>query len=329
LESKTALDKINKIYQFHQLLRNRKSPVSKAIIMQQLECSRATADRIIREMRDYLKAPIDFDFEFKGYKYSDENYELPGLWFSSDEILALLTMQKLLTEVGSGILDQQIAPLRKRIEGILASAHVKTDDMHRIRILTMAIRKPEAKHFQVVATALLRRNVLKIVYHSRGADNQTVRKISPQRLIHYRDNWYLDAWCHERNALRSFAVDRIKEVNNSDQSAINIPDEELDNHFAEGYGIFSGRAIHTAVLRFTPERARWIAEEQWHPKQQGNFLEDGRYELHIPYADSRELVMDILRHVPDVEVVSPQLLINEVKLKLRAGLNSISATLCD
>ena len=60
------------------------------------------------------------------------------------------------------------------------------------------------------------------------------------------------------------------------------------------------------MLRFTPKRARWVADEHWHPQQQGRFLEDGRYELRIPYADPRELVMDILRHGADVEVVSPR-----------------------
>lgn len=297
--------------------------------MSHLECSRATVDRLIREMRDDLQAPIVFDYELRGYIYTKDDFELPGLWFSANEIFALLTMQKLMDEIGVGMLNQKIAPLKAKIEHILKSAHINIDELHRIRILAMALRKPKMSHFQVIADALLTRKDINIVYHSRSDDVRTTRKISPQRLVHYRDNWYLDAWCHERNALRSFAVDRIKEIKSSNQSATNISDEELDNHFAEGYGIFSGRTINTAVLRFTPERARWIAEEQWHPKQQGDFLEDGRYELHIPYADSRELVMDILRHVPDVEVVSPQLLLNEVKLKLLAGLNSIGADPCN
>lgn len=323
------MDKLNKIYQLHHLLRDRRTPISRTSIMSHLECSRATVDRLIREMRDDLQAPIVFDYELRGYIYTKDDFELPGLWFSANEIFALLTMQKLMDEIGVGMLNQKIAPLKAKIEHILKSAHINIDELHRIRILAMALRKPKMSHFQVIADALLTRKDINIVYHSRSDDVRTTRKISPQRLVHYRDNWYLDAWCHERNALRSFAVDRIKEIKSSNQSATNISDEELDNHFAEGYGIFSGRTINTAVLRFTPERARWIAEEQWHPKQQGDFLEDGRYELHIPYADSRELVMDILRHVPDVEVVSPQLLLNEVKLKLLAGLNSIGADPCN
>jgi len=71
-----------------------------------------------------------------------------------------------------------------------------------------------------------------------------------------------------------------------------------------------------AVLRFTKERARWVAEEVWHPEQQGKRLEDGGYELRIPYNNPRELVMDVLRYGADVIVMQPQSLIDEVKSQL-------------
>ena len=77
-----------------------------------------------------------------------------------------------------------------------------------------------------------------------------------------------------------------------------------------------------ATLRFTPERARWIAAEQWHPDQQGSWLDDGSYQLRLPYSDSRELVLDILRYGPDVEVIGPKELREEVKKKLLAALEN-------
>lgn len=60
------------------------------------------------------------------------------------------------------------------------------------------------------------------------------------------------------------------------------------------------------VLRFSPDRASWVADERWHPQQVGRFQIDGSYELEVPCRDSRELVMDILRHGPDVEVSHPK-----------------------
>jgi proteasome accessory factor C len=144
--------------------------------------------------------------------------------------------------------------------------------------------------------------------------------VSPQRVTHYRESWYLDAWDESKAALRSFAIDRILRVTPLEQKAMDVAETELDAHYASSYGIFGGRADKLAVLLFTPERARWVAEENWHPEQQGKRLEDGSYELRIPYGDPRELVMDILRHGPHVREIEPQALVDEVKSQLREAL---------
>ncbi len=178
------------------------------------------------------------------------------------------------------------------------------------------------EQIRTVAGALLQRNGLYIDYHARGDDNNSRREISPQRLIHYRDNWYLDAFCHEKNALRSFAVERIRAAKVMPKRCRDVPDIQLNAHYASSYGIFAGAPEHTAVLRFTPERARWVADEHWHPEQQGCFLESGSYELCIPYSDPRELLMDILKYGPDVEVIEPISLRTAIMQRLQQSLKN-------
>jgi predicted DNA-binding transcriptional regulator YafY len=63
-----------------------------------------------------------------------------------------------------------------------------------------------------------------------------------------------------------------------------------------------------------------VAQERWHSAQQGRFLEDGRYELRVPYRDPRELIMDILKYGADVEVVAPEGLRQAVTAELREAL---------
>ena len=77
----------------------------------------------------------------------------------------------------------------------------------------------------------------------------------------------------------------------------------------------------TGTLRFSPERARWVSLEQWHPAQQGLWLDDGCYELRVPYHDARELVMDILRHGSEVEVIGPPPLRDKVISQLREAIH--------
>lgn len=320
------MDSLQRIYKLHQAISSRRHPVSFQTLQTELECSRATVRRIIAELRLYFDAPLEYSREHNGYHYANEDgqvFELPGLWFSSSQIYALLSVQQLLAQIQPGLLDAQLKPVKERIEKILASNHQGSGELaSRVHILRMTGRNVELACFQIVAGALLQRHSLHIEYHGRGDDKSTSREISPQRLIHYRDNWYLDAWCHTRNALRSFAVERISAAKALPQRCHDIPDAQLDAHYASSYGIFAGEPEHTAVLRFTAERARWVADEHWHPQQQGRYLEDGRYELSIPYSDPRELVMDILKYGPDVEVLAPESLRNAVAERLLQALNN-------
>lgn len=156
--------------------------------------------------------------------------------------------------------------------------------------------------------ALIERRRLRIRYLARTSGESSERVISPQRLTHYRDNWYLDAWCHMRKALRSVALERIAHAERLAALAVRISERDLDRHFASASGIFAGEPKEVTVLRFSPERARWVSEEVWHPRQEGRVLPDGTYELRLPYGDPRELLMDIFRHGAQFEVAVPEVL---------------------
>lgn len=312
------MDRMQRIFKLHQILATHRYPIPRAQLEAELECSRASLTRILAEMRDFFDAPIEFDKEAGGYKYSRDAFELPGLWFTPSELFALSAAQKLLAEAQPGLLDNQLAPLKARIDKLLGQEHLGGGELaRRLRILRMAARQPDTPIFQTVAGATAQRQRLEIAYHGRERNAVSEREISPQRLVHYRDNWYLDAWCHQRKALRNFALDRIRSVKALAKAALDIADADIDAHYRGTYGLFGGPARATAVLRFTPERARWVADERWHPDQQDRWLPDGRFERRLPYADPRELILDILKYGPDVEVAGPADLRAEIAKRLK------------
>lgn len=295
-----------------------------------LEVSRATLKRDLEYLRNRLNAPIVWDRDTGGYRFEQDErvggqYELPGLWFSAEEIHALLTMQHLLANLDAGgLLGPHIQPLMARLTALLGSGRHPAEEIRkRIKLIPLAARPLSLEHFAAIGSALLRRKRLYIGYYAKSSDEVSEREVSPQRLVHYRENWYLDAWCHLREGLRSFAVDGIQRAEILESHARDIPTKTMDAVLGAGYGIFSGQKIAWAKLRFSPERARWVALEQWHPKQRGRLMRNGRYLLEVPYADDRELVMDILRHVPEVEVLAPKSLRDRVAAKLRAGLEKM------
>ncbi|MBI5185597.1 MAG: WYL domain-containing protein [Nitrospinae bacterium] len=320
------MNRLDKIHLFHEILKNSRHPVPRGAIQERLQCSRSTFNRMVDEMRDYLHAPLEFDRERNGWHYGQQEgnpYELPGLWFNLSELYALLVCRQLLSNIEPGFLAPHIDPLRKRIEEILAARRLYPGELERrIRILSMGKRTSAPDSFQTAAQAVLNRKRMNIAYRGRERDVPTEREISPQRLVHYRDNWYLDAWCHLRKDLRSFSVDRIVRAVISGKKAKEIPDARLDAHFAGSYGIFAGKPRGTARLLFTGEAARWVENTQWHPDQTSRHTEKG-YELTIPYSDFRELVPDILRFVPHVRVLSPASLREELRKRLEKGLEGM------
>jgi predicted DNA-binding transcriptional regulator YafY len=167
-----------------------------------------------------------------------------------------------------------------------------------------------------VASALLQRQRLHLRYLTRGRGQVGERDVSPQRLVHYRNTWYLDAWCHRTEGLRRFALDAIEAAETLDTPAQELPLAQVEAEMDTGYGIYAGGRRQWATLHFDATAARWASREEWHPQQQGRWLDDGGYELRLPYVDATELAMDVLRQGEQVRVVSPASLVQAVKQRL-------------
>ncbi|MEY3528659.1 MAG: hypothetical protein RLZZ549_1145, partial [Pseudomonadota bacterium] len=236
-------------------------------------------------------------------------------------------MQHLLANLDtSGLLSPHIAPLMDIVDGILGQSEVSAKELRkRIKVFGMSARKNVLENFEEVGVSLLKRQRLQLSYYSKGKNELTERAVSPQRLIFYRDNWYLDAYCHFRKGLRSFAMDGIRTAHVLEDKATEVPEKELHENFAESYGIFSGKATQRAKLRFTPEKARWVSAETWHGQQVSSFDKAGNYTLEFDYNQDPELVMEIMKHGDGVEVIGPASLKSKVRAELEKALKKYAS----
>lgn len=315
------MDRLDRLQQLHRIWVTHKFPVALSELAKRLECSERTVQRDIDFFRDQFAAPVEYCRQHKGWQYapSADQFELPGLWLTSAELQSLALVTNLLDDLGEGVLGTELKIVEQKLNQLLEAHHISRSGFDRhIKVLPVNHRYMASKTFAKVCEALLKRYQLTAIYKS-YTHQQTERTLSPQTLVYYRENWYLDAWCHLRQELRTFSLARFEQLNVVEQPAEKVPEDVLTEHFTQGYGIFSGKAKHTAKLRFYPEVAREIACQQWHPAQQGEWDGDD-YLLTIPYSDPRELVQDILRHIPNVFVESPVSLRRQVQTRLHAGL---------
>lgn len=313
------MEQLNRALALHRLLLEYRYPVSRAVILERLACSASTFKRLLELLRDSYQAPIVWDRGARGYKYdtTDGRFTLPGVWLSESEAFALLMANRLLQDVQPGLQQQGLARLQARIGDLLGPQWQGQADRLSVESIGRQYVAPEL--FLPLVQALFARRQLRFVYHA-TLHEALPRQVSPQRLCWYRDNWYLLAWCHERAALRLFALSRIAEPLALDDAACERESGELDALFASGYGIFAGNALQLAELRFDPSAAPWVRDVQWHREQRQTIEPSGHIRLRVPYADQRELVRDLLRFSGEVEVLAPASLRHAVISAMRAGL---------
>lgn len=316
------MSEIDRLYSYRTLLTGRRA-VPREEILSRLEISLATFKRDLAKLRDRLNIPVIFDKDLGGYRLelADTRKELPGLWFSQEEVLALMTIQNMIEQLEPGVLGPKLKPLQSRLNEMLSSQGLDAQVLaQRVKLVHAGKRKLTLKKFEAVAQATLNRKKLRIQHFNRQNGETIERIISPQQLVHYRENWYVDAWCHLREGLRNFSIDAIKDCEMLDESAREVPQDQIAAEVANGYGIFGGQEVQWAKLEFTPGRARWVSTEEWHPQQKSYFLDDGSYILELPFSDERELVGDILRHGAEVEVLSPPRLREQTQKAILATL---------
>ena len=316
-----------RLYRIEALIRSR-GRVSFRTLLEELEVSPATLKRDLEYLRNRMGAPIEYERESNAYRFGDVEqaggrHELPGLWFNEAELHSLLTAQQLLAGLDSdGLLSRHLQPLLDRIHQLLGSgegADAAGQLIKRIKVVTALRRPVPSRFFERISAALLKRRRVHLRYLTRGRGEVGERDVSPQRLVHYRNTWYLDAWCHRVDALRRFALDAIEQAEVLPAKAKDVSMKRVQAEMDAGYGIYAGGEQRWAVLVFNPQAAQWASREEWHPLQQGRWLDGGSWEMKLPYVDATELVMDLLRQGEQVRVLEPASLVGAVRDRLQAA----------
>ena len=311
------MDSLRHLQQADSLLKQNPLGIGNARLIRELGVARATVYRVLDRLRE-LGAPVVRAKRPGFHKYEEgKSFEFPGFWLAEGEITALLGLTQWISGPESAALEEIVLPLRKRLDSAVKSLGIDAEKLQSLTaLLTMHAQTIKPGILRSCCEGLLQGRRLHLRHGEAGEELERV--VSPQKLVRYRDNWYLDAYCHSKDGLRSFSLFRICSAQVLKETAKRIPQAELKAHFADSYGIFSGPAKNEAVLCFTGFAADHVEGETWHPREkksrQGNTLT-----LRFPYGDSRELVRDILRWGFEVEVLEPKALRLEVAEMLRAA----------
>lgn len=315
------MGRTERLFRITSLLRDVKK-IRFSDMLDRLAVSPATLKRDLKYLREQLGTPIEYDAFDRTYRIEGTSHrtrqELPGLWFSEPELLALAFATRLIEEIDP---QAKMAPrldlVIQRIEPLLSREGAQARLLDRVRLVMPGKREVDSQAFDAVATALMQRRRVRLCYRTRSRNSTGQRDVSPQRLVFHK-TWYLDAWCHKAGELRRFALDAIESARSLDTPAQEIALAQIERLFDGAYGAFPGEPNRWATLLFSASAAQWVERETWHPMQRRRKLADGSLELVLPYREPTELVMDILRHGDQVEVLGDDSLLATIRNRVRA-----------
>jgi predicted DNA-binding transcriptional regulator YafY len=242
----------------------------------------------------------------EGY-YFGETPSLPALQYSFAEALALLTAVQA-AQQAPGVAGPDLAAAIARLEALFPAEFLPLLR----RAAAPGAQSEQSHHRQQMLTYLLRAlaegRKVDILYEtaSRGGEVRQ-RVVRPYAVMPYVRSWQLVAWCEWRQAVLMFKVDRIQQARIL-PSTYAIPEGfSLAEYMGSTWGVLrvpGGREEEVQLL-FDAEAGRWVAEEEWHPSQRVEHLEDGRVLFQVRVVITNEFVKWVLRYGRQVKAIEP------------------------
>jgi predicted DNA-binding transcriptional regulator YafY len=298
--------------QWHLLqLLDRPSGVAVEEAARDLDCTVRTIWRDLRVLQD-AGFPIYDEPGADGrrslWRVDDTFKQRLPLKLSLAELAALLMSRDLLAPAGAGGLGPAITSAFEKIGGVLSKDALGLIDRMRdtigVRTLGAKLQAPSTEHVAAIQGALLECRRLRLRYYSMSRDEVSDRRVDPYHLTLHGGGFYLVGYCHLRQAVRIFAVERIRECEVL-SVRFDVPGTfDLDQYLAGAWGIIRGDVVTVKVL-FARSLARYIRERLWHPTQKFRELESGRLEMTLRVADTLEVRRWILGFGSEAEVLEP------------------------
>lgn len=324
-----------RLYLIDKMLQERKK-VNFEDMMKELQCSAPTVKRDLQYMRDKLGAPIVYSRADNVYFYAHETKETTSkleklgpaeqqFWYSPEEVYVLMSVRQMLDQLEEqpGLLAGEMAPLKSRMLAMIEQAKIDPEEMtRRIKVVTPKLGLIKLPYFQLIGEALGKHKRVQITYFTQGRGEENSREISPLRLVNYHWRWYVEAWCHTTNALKTFSIENIRWAKIGTKNCKVVAMRDIQNAFDRTYGIFSSTdgERKTAVIEVDSVLTPYVKNEVWHDDQKITMHGDGSMTLEVPYAKEPELASRVIGLGSHARVAAPQSLKDYVKKELAAAL---------
>jgi predicted DNA-binding transcriptional regulator YafY len=293
-------------------------------LAREIECSLRTLWRDLAVLQAAgFPLTTDTDGKESRYRLMEGPRGLPRIPFTTTELMGLHMGRHLLVPLRGTPAGESIHTALEKIAATLGPKPKGFLDRLQHELSARSVQNKDYRGSQealrVVQDALQSRRTLEVQYHSYGRDALTRRSLDPVHLWTQQGGVYIAAFCHERQEVRTFALERFRHIRVTDDTFAPPADFDLERYLAGSLGLFRGRPV-TVALRFSRSVARFVAERQWHPSQQAAPHLTGELDLTLQVPICPELTRWILSYGKEVEVLAPQSLRATIRTEWLAAL---------
>ena len=284
-------------------------------LARQLEVSTKSIHRDVEFMRDRLELPIKYNSSRFGYFYAEPVKSFPTLQITEGEILALVVAEKALQQYrGTSFERPLLSALKKMQQALPETISLSLNDAARaISFRTSWEPILDLEIFDALAKATTARQQLELAYRKPGQRRIEQRLVDPYHLANINGEWFLFAFDHLRNDLRTFVPARIQSVKPTGKTFERTQKFSLEKRLRDSFGVHSGEGEFDVVIRFNARAADYIREKKWHPSQTLRDLKDGGAELKMKLSSLAEVQRWVLSWGGDAKVLKPRELAEAVK----------------
>ncbi|MEI6780779.1 MAG: YafY family protein [Verrucomicrobiota bacterium] len=300
--------------QIHQALQSGGYPNASTLASRFEVCTKSI-HRDLEFMRDRLQLPIQYDGSRFGYYYTEPVQAFPTMQITEGELFALVVAERALQQYRGTSFEKPLLSALQKLEQALPDtiSLSLTDVEQTISFRTSSEPILDLEVFDALAKATTSRRQLELTYRKPGQPQAEKRIVDPYHLANINGEWFLFAFDHLRNDLRTFVPARIKAIRPTGKTFERRQKFSLDKRLRGSFGVQSGKGEFDVVIRFHERVADYIREKKWHESQRLSELKGGGVELQLELSSLAEVGRWVLSWGGDAVVVRPTELAQSVQ----------------
>ncbi len=287
--------------------------------------SKSTIEKDLRAMREDMElgfeAPIKYSRAHKGYFYTDENYTIQNIPLNSDDVDAIkLAANTLFNFRESPLFSQFRFAIEKIFDRLNISEEVQDGRLDNFVQFDSYPEYPGNEHLAPIYESITDRKIIQISYQRFNSQEKSIRNFHPYLLKEFQYRWYVIGYSIDKGKIITYALDRIVNIESSDETFEIQSDFNADNFFKYSFGITESLENPSEIiLKFDSNQKGYLETKPLHSSQ---VIVEKKNELTVTLTlvPSYELYEKILSYGDRVEVISPTSFRNEVVSKIKATL---------